>query len=199
MKKVIVAVIVVVLIVVALWMRDLSERKAAAESVQANPLKTVESVMGNTAKLTGLMWDEKQREELKAEAERLEEAGEEATEEETRDVFEQYGLVPQYPLFADEHYGKSFVATLLMHRFDEFEVKSSTVKEATATISVEFTPKDVLGLKALTEKLGAPTPKEEPKPVSIVFYLEKKGYRWYITDTRGELSDAVRAFSRLKR
>ena len=59
--------------------------------------------------------------------------------------------------------------------------------------------KDVLGLKALTEALGAPTPKEEPKPVSIAFYLEKKGYRWYITDTRGELSDAVRAFSRLKR
>ncbi len=199
MKKAVAVAIIVAFVAFALWFRDFRDRKAAEASVQADPVKTVESVMSNTAKLTGLMWDEKQRVALEAEADRLEKAGEEATAEEAKDVFEKYGLVPQYPLFAEEKKGRGFIATLLLHRFDEFEVKSSNVKETTATVLVEFTPKDILGLKALTEQLGAPADKQEPKPVEIVFDLEKTRYRWYITEIHGDLADAVRAFSRLGR
>ena len=196
MKKILIYAAIAVAVLAAWFIRDAMLRSSAAKSVQADPEKAVASFMSTMAKLTALVYEKSQRDELESDVDELEAKGEEATKDDVADICEKYGLESQAPLFLKEKTGKSIMAAFLIVRFEEFEIINTKIDGDEATVSAKFRPLDILGLGALTEKLGAPTPQTQREPMPMTFVLERRRYRWYITDMKGKLGDFSRILSR---
>jgi len=196
MKKVLMWAGLIAAVLVALYVRDVLDRRAAAESVQRDPETAVGSFMSTMAKLTQLVYGESRHEELEEQVDELEAKGEEVTEKEVADLCEKYGLESQAPLFRKEKTGKAIMAAFLVMRFEEFEVTGCDIEGETARVDVKFTPLDILGLKALTEKMGVPADERGPEPMRVSFDMEKHRHRWYITDMKGDLGKLSRAFGK---
>lgn len=196
MKKVYVYLAIALVVIAGYFIRDALDKRSAAVSVQAEPEKAVESFMATMAKLTRLIYEESHRESLEEDVEKLKAKGDEATREELLDICQQYGLESQAPLFLKEKTGKGIMAAFLIVRFEEFEITGTKIDGDEATVSAKLLPLDILGLSALTEKLGAPKPQTKREPMPLTFVLERRRYRWYITDMKGELGDFARILGR---
>lgn len=181
-----------------IWWKNASDRKKAEAGDQGTPVRAVRSYMNTIAKIGTLIWNEKQQETFKADVEKLKKKPEEQAGKAVKGIFEKYGLKDPTYLFEEKKYGKAAATAFLLFHFETFTVKSDDTKENTATITVEFTPQDILGLQTLTTELGAPAPKTKKNPIRVFFDLEKRHYKWYITGIRGELSKPIDAFSRLR-
>jgi len=190
MKK-LVGLIVIVVIAFVIWTAYSARMNRIKEGVQGDPVRTVKSFMNTAVKLSGLMWDEEKREALKADLEKWKES------DEIPPTLKEYGIEDTSRLFSDEQYGKAVTGIISMHAFDSFSVDRQTVEEDTATVYVSFLPTDFLGIRDTISALGAPPGETRKEPVSVPFYLKKRGYRWYIVEIRGELAEAARAFRRL--
>lgn len=196
MKRVCVYLAIALVVILGYFIRDALDKRSAEASVQATPEKTVESFMATMAKLTRLIYEESQRESLEEDVKGLEAKDDEAARKELLDVCRQYGLESQAPLFIKEKTGKRIMGAFLIIRFEEFEITGTKVSGDEATVSAKLIPVDILGFKALAEKLGAPKPRTAPEPMPLTFVLERRRYRWYITDMRGKLGDFSKVFGR---
>ena len=190
---------VAAVIVGLVFWRRAADRKAAIAGPQGEAVRAVETFMNTAAKLSSTIYEERKLEKLKKEAEALETAPSGEAEKKASDITEKYGLKPPYYLFADEELGKATFGALLFFQFDAFVIQSSKVETAKATVTVSVQPKDVLGIGAAIEKLGAPKQKMRKKPVGMFFHLEKRGYRWYITDVTGEIEMVLKLTKRMRR
>jgi len=192
-------VILLVAAVVGMWWGYRSSVQSAKASVRGDPVRAVEAFMGAIVKVSGLMWDEGKQAALKSELEELERSAPRGDKQLARDVFAKYGAESPAYLFKEQRLGKAAAAALAMFHLEAFSIKETRIREDAATVTVEFLPKDVFGLKKLVSELGAPQREEEKKPVVVPFHLEKSGHKWYITDIRGELEPVVKASYRLGR
>jgi hypothetical protein len=190
MKK-LVGLIVIAVIAFVIWTAYTARISRIREGVQGDPVRTVKSFMNTAVKLSGLMWDEEKREALKADLEKWEEG------DELPPSLEEYGIEDTSRLFSDESYGKAVAGIVCLYNFDSFSVEDQTVEEDAAMVQVSFLPTDILGLRDTVAALGAPPGETTNEPISVPFYLKKRGYRWYIVEIRGELAEAARAFRRL--
>ena len=193
MKKLAGRLIALVVIALVIWTAYSSRIRSIKEGVQGDPVRTVNSFMNTAKTLSGLMWDEEKREALKADLEKWKES------DEIPPTLKEYGIEDTNRLFSNEEYGKAAAGIICLHHFDSFSVENQTVEEDTATVDVSFLPTDVLGLQNLISALGAPQGQTRDKPISVPFYLRKRGHRWYIVEIRGELANPIDAARRLRR
>ncbi len=198
MKKLIILLVLAALITGTVLVRGALDKRRALAGPQGDPQRAVETLMDSFAKLSKLIYEESHRENLVADVDALKDAPEPEAEAAMQDVFEKYGLHPIKPFFVDEKLGKGVTSVFLLFRFDTYEITKTTVKDDSAWVHVKFTPTDVLGIAALTAKLGAPAPEQKREPVTISFGLDKDRHRWYITEISGELATPINAFSRLR-
>ncbi len=197
MKKGIVAAVVAA---VALGMYGLyaAHVRKIQRSVQGDPVRTVNAFMGTAAKLSTLMWDEEERENVRRALKQWEESSEQKDAVEAAELLKQYGIQSPAPLFHEEKYARAAIGILCFFRFDSFALTDKNVQEDKAVVTAEFVPEDVLGLKSLVSKMGAPVPETRKKPVSVSFHLERRGHRWYIIEIGGELSQLIEAARKLR-
>ena len=198
MRKLIVVVAIGLVVAGGIWWKSASDRKKAEAGDQGTPVRAVRVYMDTISNIGTFMWSEKRQQKIKADIKELKKKPEEQAGKEVKGLFEKYGLKDPTYLFEEKKYGKAAASAFLLFHFETFTVKDDDTKENTATVTVEFTPEDILGLQALTTKLGAPASKTEKKPIRVFFDLKKRRHKWYITKIRGELSKPIDAFSHLR-
>ncbi len=196
--KKITGLIVLVAIALAIWGLYSSNVKKIRESPQGDPVRTVEALMDAVVKASGLLWDEQKRDAMEKDMQELKASAQSGDEDVPPDIFEKYAIESPARLFKDERFGKAAAGSLCIFHIESFSIKETKTGEHSATVTVEFLPKDVFGLKKAISKLGAPTPEQPAKPVVVPFYLEKSRRRWYIVDITGELEPVIKAAHKLR-
>lgn len=196
MKRVIVLLLIASAAAAFLWHRN-HVAQTADPPLPADPAAAVDVFMGTMAKLSALMWDEERRQQLAEEAGDLQHRPEAEARTRAKDIWDRYGLKSPLYLFADPAHGKAVQATLLLVRFESYEVTPAESAETAATVDASFTPADVLGIGDAIERLGAPSPLRQTQAVTLTFHLERHGDGWRITATSGTLQGTIDAFHRV--
>ncbi len=198
MKKLI-AFGVVVALVSGIWWQYSSRVNRIKDSVQGDSVRTVERFMDGVVKFSGLLWDEKKMDALKKDAEQAEASVQRGDEQRAQDIFEKYGLESPARLFKDELLGRAAATCFSFFHLESYSITHKQIGEDSATVTVEFLPSDVFGLRKILSKRGAPTGEPPKKPVVATFHLKKSWHRWHIVNVSGELEKIIEATRRLRK
>ena len=196
MKKSGIVLGVLLVIAAACWWGYRAHVRKIESGVQGDPVRTVRAFMHTVLTLNTLLWDEEERERVKAAVDAWEEEGATA---DAPEALTQRGISSPLPLFDDERRARAAVTVFCLYRFDTFSVTDTKVGEESASVTVQFVPQDVLGLKALVAAHGGKVAEEaEKKPVVVPFQLNRRGHRWRIVKMEGEVGKAVEAMKKLR-
>ncbi len=196
MKRLIIF-LVILGIGLGVWWKYSSYVKSIEESVQGDPTRTVNAFMNTVTKLSGLIWNEEEREALLSDIKKWQSA--EEGEEEIPESLKEYGIENPAPLFKEGEFGKVVASSICLFHFESFSVEETEIEGSNATVEVKFLPLDILGIGKIAAKLGAPQRQRKKEPVSVLFYLERHWRRWYIVGIGGELEKLAKASYRLRK
>ena len=199
MKKLIVLVVVVAVALIGVWWLYARHVKKIQNSAQGDPVRAVKAFMNTVTTLSTLLWNEDEREDVKQSLDEWKKSLAKDPEAPMPEALKKHGIQAPGPLFEDVEYGKAAMGMFLIYQFDAFSVSEKKVGGATADITVEFLPKDVLGIRKLVAAQGAPAGERRKEPVSAPFRLRRRGYRWHIVEIGGEMGKGIEAMARLRK
>jgi hypothetical protein len=186
MKKI---VILIVLLVVALggWWKYRAAVREAEAGDQGDPVRAFQAFMDGVMKLnrmtSGPGETQPGAQTTPAEA---------AKPAEPVDAAEQRRQAERnvLRLFEEEQVGRKTTAACGAYRFDSYNITDKKIAEDTATVTVQFQPTDIPGLKKQMMDLGAPNIAVPLKLMVSPFILKKSWHRWYIVEVSGDLATA---------
>ena len=187
MKKFVVVLIVVGAVVgLGLWWRG-SRREsgvgAISDAARQDPVSAVKAFMDVCVKINPMLQSGADR--------KKEETPSKRDPKMTEEKLKELGVKDPKSLFQDARYSRLALLVMGMHTFDSYSVTDHNITGERADVTVEFTPRDVLGIKKIAAARGAPTDKLQMKPVNVPFRLGKAKGGWVITEIRGPLGRAI--------
>ncbi|HIE43409.1 MAG TPA: hypothetical protein EYP78_01255 [Candidatus Omnitrophica bacterium] len=200
MRK-IVGLIIVGGIVFAIWFSYSSSVKNSQRGPQGTPEKTVSNFMLRAEKMSNLIWKQEEREKVRNLLREWQNVKEEDTEKqkEIAEKLEALGIEDPTPLFKDENYAKIAFGVFCLFKFGNYKVEEPKINKNSAQVEVSFSPVDFLGLKATLEGLTGKKSPQRKEPSQILFHLEKRFHKWYITEIGGEEGRLINASYRLRK
>lgn len=166
-------------------------------SPRGDPERAVKGFMDSAVRINGLVWDEKERENLR---ENLEAwlRSREADNGEPPEILAMYDMGDPTRFFVRADHGKAVLSSLVLYEFDEYEIRKPIVTGTAAQVDVVFWPKDILGLKQAVTEMGAPVEESESRPLSLTFHLRKKYLTWSVTHVEGDLTPLAESLERMR-
>lgn len=200
MKKLI-GLVIVIAVVLVVWGRHSSSVKNAKEGPQGTPEKTVLNFMAAAEKMSNLIWEEEENAKVK---ELLNEwknvdAEDKEKHKQMQERFKAIGIENPAPFFKDENYAKTAFGVFCLFDFGDYEIDEAQIENNKATLNILFAPEDFMGLKSAVGGLMDKKPPHRTVPSQIPFYLEKKFYRWYITEIGGKEGELIDTTNKLRK
>jgi hypothetical protein len=192
MKKLFIWLLVLGAIGGGVYQLNKMNREKALASPQGDPDRAVETFMKAMLDLNKFNRNPEKSAALRADLGALqqkEKEGEKIDEEQADAIMKKHGIEPQSHLFLRRKVGREVVEGLMSIYFDEYSVNKATVLGKRATVYVDMTPilypppaPDAPELSEMEKRKRD----NALKPVKAALILERRGYRWYITDIEGD-------------
>lgn len=144
------------------------------------PQETVNVFMETARKLSVGVWEEGDESTLKQNLTEWSEGGRFPRS------FKQAGIRDITPLFVDRAYGRVVLSTFCLYHFDSFTVGEPQLEDNTATVEVDFTPLEFLGMKQTYSSSSS-------GKLSLIFYLAKSGPKWCILEVGDPIGKLARS------
>jgi len=193
--------VIVIVIALVIWGRYSSSVKNAKEGPQGTPEKTVANFMSAAEKMSNLIWEEEENtkvKELLSEWKNVD-AEDKGKHKQMQEKFKAIGIENPAPFFKDEKYAKTAFGVFCLFDFGDYEINEASIENNKATLNILFAPADFMGLKSSVGKMMTQKPSQKPAPSQIPFYLERKFYRWYITEIGGKEGELIDTTNKLRK